>query len=170
MNEVIKAILSRRSIRAYTEETISEDTIKTLIACGMAAPSAFNRRPFHFVSITDKSVRVALKDKSMFGKMMEEAPLVIAVCGDKLVQPVHDFLIEDCSAAVQNILLAAHGLGLGAVWIGVFALTGWQKFITKTLKLPAHVLPVALISIGHPNQTRKDRDRFEEGKWHRETW
>ena len=170
MNDSIKTILTRRSIHSFTDQPIEPSIIETLVACGMAAPSAHNRRPFHFVTITEVATRQALKDKSMFGKMMDESPLVIAVCGDKLLQPVHDFLIEDCSAATQNILLGAHGLGLGAVWIGVFALTGWQKFITKTLKLPGHIIPVALIAIGYPNQTRKDRERFEANKWHHETW
>ncbi len=170
MTEAIDVILTRRSIRAYLDTPISEPLIKTLVHCGMSAPSAHNRRPFNFITITNKDVRVALKTKSMFGKMMEEAPLVIAVCGDKLKQPIHDFLIEDCAAATENILLAAHALGLGAVWIGVYSLTGWQKFIIKTLKIPEHVVPVSLIAIGYPNQTRKDRDRFEQDKWHQETW
>jgi len=168
--DIITAITTRRSIRAYKEEPLGEETIKMLVHAGMCAPSAYNRCPYHFVTITDKATKHAIKDKSMFAKMLDEAGLVIAVCGDKLIQPIHDFLIEDCSAATENILLAAHGLGLGAVWIGVFKLTGWQNFIVDTLKLPSHVLPVALISIGVPDQTRKDRDRFEKGKWHRETW
>jgi nitroreductase len=170
MKDCLETILTRRSIRKFKDKPIDEDLIKKIISAGMAAPSAHNRRPFHFVTITNNEIRENLKNKSMFGKMMDEAPLVVAVCGDKFVQPIHDFLIEDCSAATENILLAAHGLDLGAVWIGVFTLTGWKKFIEKTLELPSHIVPVSLIAIGYPDQTRKERDRYEEEKWHREKW
>jgi nitroreductase len=170
MLDAINAIMTRRSVRAFKTDPIDEATIKQLVSAGMAAPSARNRRPYHFVTITEAATRQALKDKSMFGKMLVQAPLAIAVCGDKMAQPVHDFLLEDCSAATENILLAAHALGLGAVWIGVFALTGWAKFISKTLDLPAHVVPVSLIAIGIPDEIKKNRDRYEDGKWHRGKW
>lgn len=170
MKDGIDTILTRRSIRSFKPLPLDEDNIKTLVSAGMAAPSAHNRRPYHFVTITDEAKRMALKEKSLFAKMLDEAPLVIAVCGDKTRQPIHDFLIEDCSAATENILLAAHALDLGAVWIGVYSLTGWQRFIVKTLELPKNIIPVALIAIGHPNQTRKERDRFEADKWHHEKW
>jgi len=168
--DVIAAIMTRRSIRAFKDEPLDEETIKTLVHAGMCAPSAHNTRPYHFVTVTAKDTKHALMEKSLFGKMMDAAPLVMAVCGDKLLQPIHDFLYEDCSAATENILLAAHGLGLGAVWIGVYSLTGWRKFIVQTLKLPENVIPIALIAIGHPNQTRTERDRFEDSKWHRDAW
>jgi nitroreductase len=170
MPDALSAIMTRRSIRAFKPDPVDEATIKQLVSAGMAAPSARNRRPYHFVTITDPAARKTLKDKSMFGKMLYQAPLAIAVCGDKLLQPIHDFLLEDCAAATENVLLAAHALGLGAVWIGVFALTGWAKFIAKTLDLPSHVIPVALIAIGFPDETKPDRDRYEDAKWHREKW
>ncbi|HAV19948.1 MAG TPA: nitroreductase family protein [Firmicutes bacterium] len=170
MKDGLETILTRRSIRSFTNEPLDEATIKSLLHAGMSAPSAHNRRPFHFITILDETTRLALKNKSMFAKMLDEAPLVIAVCGDKVRQPIHDFLIEDCSAATENILLAAHALDLGAVWIGVYTLTGWQKFIINTLELPKNILPIALIAIGHPKQTRKDRERFEDDKWHHEKW
>ncbi len=170
MLDALTAITTRRSIRAYKPDPLDEALVKQLVAAGMAAPSAHNRRPYHFVTITEPATRQSLKDKSMFGKMLDQAPLAIAVCGDKIAQPVHDFLLEDCSAATENILLAAHALGLGAVWIGIFALTGWAKFISKTLALPSHIVPIALIAIGYPEETKKVRDRYEDGKWHHEKW
>jgi nitroreductase len=168
--DILTAINTRRSIRKYKDVAVSDEQIKIILHAGMAAPSAHNRRPFHFVVITDKKIKNELSNKSLFGKMMNNAPVVIAVCGDVLKQPIHDFLIQDCSAAIENMLLAIHGIGLGAVWIGVYNLGGWQKFIKKSLSLPINISPIALISLGVPDEDKPIKNRYEESKVHHNKW
>jgi nitroreductase len=168
--DVLTALDTRRSIRRFLPGTISEAQLQTILKAGLSAPSAHNRRPFHFVIISEEETKRTLQEKSVYGRMIMESALLIAVCGDTKIQPVHDFLIEDCSAATENILMAAHGNHLGAVWVGVYALGGWQRTIQEVLKLPENILPVALIPIGIPGEKPVFRNRFEKEKIHYQRW
>jgi nitroreductase len=168
VGELIGAILSRRSIRKYTEEPVGVEDVKTLLEAAMAAPSASNRKPWHFVVVTERGTLERLADSHRYGKMLHDAPLCIAVCGDEGVS--ERFWVQDCSAATENILLAATSLGLGAVWLGVYPSKDRVEDIKEILGIPAGITPLNLISIGHPAEEKEPRTQYEESRVHRGRW
>ena len=167
--DVLDAITNRRSIRKYTGEPVSEEMLRTLLNAGFCAPSAQNCRPWDFVVVRGKEKLKAFTEHCTYQKMVEFADAAIIVCGNTQRMERHDLLINDCSAAVENILLAAHGLGLGAVWCGI-ADDDLFSFFSAQLGLPSHIRPTALISIGHPAEERPAPDRFEPEHIHYETY
>lgn len=161
---VINNIMTRTSVRAYTTDTISKEQIDTLLRAGMAAPSAVNKQPWHFVAVTDKGLLEALGNASDNWKMTKSAPLAIVVCGDltkALDGEGRDMWIEDTSAATENILLAAHGMGLGAVWTGVYPVQNLEDAVTKILNLPDNLVPMATVVIGHPAESPAPKDKYK---------
>ncbi len=166
--ELIKTIFARRSIRKYTAELVKEEDVKTMLQTAMAAPSASNLKPWHFVVVTDRQILDNLAKVHPHGKMLLEAPLCIAVCGDKTISA--SFWVQDCSAATENLLLAATALGLGTVWLGVHPREDRVNAIRKVLSLPETVVPLNLISIGHPAEEKEPRTQFDELRVHREHW
>ena len=138
-NPVLDAIRSRRSIRKYTGEPIAEPVRRAILEAGFYAPSAMNRRPFHFVSITDRELMQKLSDLHPYAKMLPQADWAIIVCGDESVSG--PFYMDDCAAATQNILLAAHSLGVGAVWCGV------DHTELRSISVGDHNLPAVLDKI-----------------------
>ena len=171
-NEVIANIITRKSIRKYTSEIISIDKIKLLLTAAMAAPTAHNRRPFHFIVISDQEIKDKISEINPYSKMILNSSHTIVVCGDTIAEPTIDFIHHDCAAAVQNVLLAANSLGLGAVWVGVKQNDpkGWANHVSDTLQLPMHIKPIALIPLGYPDQHREVRDRYEDEKVHFNVW
>jgi nitroreductase len=167
-NELVKTILARRSIRKYTSKRVSKDSIKTILEAAMAAPSASNLKPWHFVVVTDKRLLRTLSEVHPHGKMLSEAPLCIAVCGDLAVS--ESFWVQDCSAATENLLLAATALGLGSVWLGVYPRQDRVDNIRSVLKLPETVTPLNLISIGYPAEKKEPRTQYDEQKVHNQRW
>jgi len=117
--DLIEGIFTRRSIRKYTNQTITDEQIELLIKAGMYAPSASNQQPWHFIVINKREILNKIRDVHPYAKMLSEAQLAILVCGDHDLELSKGYWVVDCSAATQNILLAAHGMGLGAVWLGV---------------------------------------------------
>lgn len=157
----INNIMTRTSIRQYTDRTISADTIETLLRAGMAAPTAVNRQPWHFVAVTDKAKLAELAGRR--GGMIKQAGLVIVVCGnlDKAMQgPAQAYWIQDCSAAAENILLAAHALGLGAVWTGCYPMDDRVAEVSNVLKLPEAIVPLCVIAIGYPAEQPEPKDKW----------
>lgn len=160
---IIDNIMTRTSVRAYTEQTISNDTIETLLRAGMAAPTAVNKQPWHFVAITDKDKLNGIAEANPNAGMAKEAPLVIVVCGDMnkaLEGPAREFWVQDCSAATENILLAAHALGLGAVWTGLYPNMDRAIAVSELLKLPETIVPLCAIVIGHPAESPEPKDKW----------
>jgi nitroreductase len=127
---VLAAISTRRSIRAYTDQPITDEQLNTILNAGFCAPSAKNKRPWHFIVVRNKEQLTKLSETNIYSKMLPKCDCCIIVCGDKVLQGIKELLINDCSASTQNILLAAHGLGLGAVWCGVVLNSDWRKQIT----------------------------------------
>ena len=166
--EFIQTIFSRRSIRKYTAEPVSEADIKTLLEAAMAAPSASNRKPWQFVVVTERQTLDALAEAHPHGKMLFEATLCIAVCGD--LTEMERFWVQDCSAATENLLLAATALGLGAVWLGVYPRDKRVAAVRQVLELPETITPLNLISIGHPAEEKKPRTQYDGTRVHRERW
>jgi len=166
--ELIETIFARRSIRKYTAEQVSEKDLKTLLEATMAAPSASNRKPWHFVIVTDRKKLDDLAEAHPYGKMLFDAPLCIAVCGDKTISA--RFWVQDCSAATENLLLAAAALGLGAVWLGVHPREDRVAAIKRVLNIPETIIPLNLVSIGHPAEYKEPRTQYDEMRVHREHW
>lgn len=168
--DILDAIFTRRSIRKFTGEQVSEEALKTILKAGFSAPSAHNHRPQHFVVVREKSLLESIAGFHPYAKMLPGAGCGIIVCGDSEKQKATGFLVEDCSASIQNMLLAAHGLGLGAVWCGLYPITELTESVAKLLKLPSSIIPVGLIALGHKDQEREAPDRYEDSKVHFEQW
>ena len=139
-----------------------------MLDAAMAAPSASNRKPWHFIVVKNRKILDALAGSLQYGKMLHEAPLCIAVCGDIALS--ERYWIQDCSAATENILLTATALGLGSVWLGVYPNEDRVKIIAKLLKIPKNIVPLNLISIGHPAENKESRTQFDKMRVHLEEW
>ncbi|WP_185966852.1 MULTISPECIES: nitroreductase family protein [Clostridium] len=168
--DVISAISTRKSIRKYTEQTITDKELNTILNAGFCAPSAKNKRPWNFIVVKNKDQLMELSKININGKMLQNANCCIIVCGDKILQGTKELLIADCSASTQNMLLASHGLGIGAVWCGVIQNSDWRKQIVKQFKLPESIIPISVISLGYPKEIRKSESRFDLSKIHNEIW
>ena len=161
---VINNIMTRTSVRKYTQETVSKENIKTMLRAGMAAPTAVNKQPWHFVVVTDREQLNALAAANRGSGMAAKAPLAIVVCGDMekvLPGTGRGFWIQDCSAATEKILLAAHALGLGAVWTGLYPNEERANAIREILKAPEHIVPLCTIVIGHPQEQPQPKDKWK---------
>ena len=161
---VIGNIMTRTSIRQYTDEPVSQQDVETLLRAGMAAPTAVNAQPWHFVAITDKAKLKELAATNRRGSMIEQAALAIVVCGnmDKTMKGKGQaYWIQDCSAATENILLAAHGLGLGAVWTGLYPMDDRVAAVSQVLKLPQTIIPLCTIVIGHPAESPEPKNKWK---------
>jgi nitroreductase len=165
--ELIQTIFARRSIRRYTADPVGEEDVKTLLEAAMAAPSAGNSQPWHFIVVTDRQTLDALAEVHPYGKMLFEAPLCIAVCGDPSLSRQW---VQDCSAATENLLLAVAALGLGAVWLGVHPEADRVAAIRKVLRISESIVPLNLISVGHPAEEKEPRTQYDEARVHREWW
>ncbi len=161
---VLENIATRTSIRAYTEAPVEQAKIEKMLKAAMAAPTAMNKQPWHFVVVTDKDQLKALSETSPYSGMVAKAPLAIAVCGDMLKAMDgggRDFWIQDASAATQNLLLAAHAMGLGAVWTGVYPDLDRCKSIAEVLSLPENIIPLNVVVIGYPAQNPTPKDKWK---------
>lgn len=163
---VLNTILKRTSIRSYENKTVEKEKIEKLLRAGMAAPTAMNKQPWHFVVITDKGQLQKLSEANPYAAMAAKAPLAIVVCGDmnKAAEGnAREFWIQDCSAATENILLAATGMGLGSVWTGTYPSKERCADVAKVLGLPESLIPLNTIVIGYP-----DADVSPKDKWNTE--
>ena len=172
MNAKILPILSRRSIRKYTQEPVSDDEVRALLEAAMAAPSAMATDPWRFLVVRDRAALAALVEILPHGKMLNEAALCIVVCGEpaRAHRLELSYLLQDCSAAVENLLLAAHLLGLGAVWLGVHPNEDRVSGIRSRFVVPQEVLPLAAIAIGRPAEHPAPRTRYNAASVHTEQW
>jgi nitroreductase len=172
MDERLRFIFERRSIRVYSPGEVDEATVQKLLAAAMAAPSAAGKNPWHFVVVRNRRTLLRMASALPHGQMLATATLGIVVGGD--LEVVHDnqlsYLLQDCSAAIENLLLAAHILGLGACWLGVHPRAERIKGIRELLSVPASVMPVACISVGHPGESKEPHASFNPNCLHFETW
>ncbi len=160
----IKNIMTRTSVREYTNEAVSKADIETILRAGMAAPTAVNKQPWHFVVVTDREQLNALAAANRGTGMAAKAPLAIVVCGDmqKTLSGIgQGFWVQDCSAATENILLAANALGLGGVWTGLYPNEERANAVRDVVKAPEHIVPLCVIVIGHPADTPTPKDKWK---------
>ena len=171
-DEKLGFIFGRRSVRAYTSAEVSQETVQKLLEAAMAAPSAVAKDPWRFVVIRQRQTLARIAAELPNGQMLASAAVGIAVCGD--LEATHDrqlsYLLQDCAAAIENLLLCAQILGLGACWLGVHPREQRIKALKEILALPAPVIPVACVSIGYPAEDLKPRTRFNPEYVHLERW
>ena len=160
-NPVIEAIITRRSIRHYIHRDVDKSLIDLLLKSAMYAPSARNEQPWHFIVIDQAELFEKIMKVHPYASMLSEAGAAILVCGDEMLELSKGYWPVDCSAATQNILLAAHSLGLGAVWLGVYPRSERMDGIREIFSLPDHIHPFSLISIGYPAEEKEVPARFK---------
>ena len=172
MNETLHTILHRRSIRRYRAEEVDQASVALMLKAGMAAPSAGNLQPWEFIVITERRNIDLIADAHTGGRMLRRAPLCICVCGnlERVYRDVPDYWVQDCSAATENILLAAEALGLGAVWCAVYPRQDRVAAVSKILGLPCHVVPLNVIALGYPDEDPPVRDKWREDRVHWQGW
>lgn len=168
--DAIQAVMSRRSIRRYTQQEVSEDIVRQLLEAAMNAPSAGNEQPWQFVVIRQRRILDAIPSIHPYSHMLKEAALGIVVCGDLSLEVYKGFWVQDCSAATQNILIAANALGLGAVWLGFYPFEDRVAGLKRILSLPEQVIPLSMVSIGWPGERKSPAKRFRQERVHFDVW
>ncbi len=168
--DTFEAIKTRRSIRKFKNRLIPVDLIEKILEAGMYAPSARNEQPWHFVLVTREELKEKLMRAHPYASMLREARLAILVCGDTDLELSPGYWPIDCSAATQNMLLAAHAGGLGAVWLGVHPRQERKDAIRKIFNLPANIEPFALIALGYPGENKETPERYKTDRVHTNSW
>lgn len=162
---VYENILTRASVRDFQDKAVSDAQIDSLLHAGMAAPTAADKRPWHFVVITDRQLLDQLAAINPHATFLKVAPLVIVVCGDMnkaLEGEAREFWVQDASAASENILLAAHAMGLGAVWTGGYPSKDRCEAMARVLSLPDNLVPLNAIVIGYPAKDVQPKDKWDK--------
>ena len=162
---VLDNIATRTSIRDYEARPVEKEKIEKMLRAAMAAPTAMNKQPWHFVVVDQRNVLDALAGTNPYAKMLKKAPLAIVVCGntDKMIEGGgRDFWIQDASAATENLLLAAHAMGLGAVWTGAYPSEERCISINKVLSLSDNLIPLNMIVVGYPSEHPQPKQKFKE--------
>lgn len=162
---VLDNIATRTSVRDYEARPVEKEKIEKMLRAAMAAPTAMNKQPWHFVVVDQRNVLDALAGTNPYAKMLKKAPLAIVVCGntDKMIEGGgRDFWIQDASAATENLLLAAHAMGLGAVWTGAYPSEERCISISKVLSLSDNLIPLNMIVVGYPAEQPQPKQKFKE--------
>jgi Nitroreductase len=167
MNPSLDPIFQRRSIRVYTDQPVEPEKLDLLLKAAMAAPSAMNCKPWEFVVITDPEKLALFRKRLIFGN--RNAPAAILVCGNPSLSinpAARLFWVQDCSLAGENILIAASGLGLGTVWVGVDPVAEFVRVVRDITGLPKHVTPLGLIYVGYPAEGKPARTQYDQKRVH----
>jgi nitroreductase len=170
MMDVLQAIHTRRSIRKFADHPVPEDLVRKLLAAAMQAPSARNQQPWQFVVIDDRATLAKIPSFMPNAAMVAHAPLAIVVCGDLRLEKSEGYWVVDCSAAVENMLLAAHALGLGAVWCGVYPRQPRMEGLRRLLGLPEQTMAHSLVVLGYRGEEVLPEDRYRPERIHRNRW
>ena len=168
--DAIKAIMTRRSIRRFKDKAVEEKKIETLLRAAMQAPSAHNSQPWHFIVITERRLLSAIPEFHPYAKMLLQAPAAVLVCGDTRIEESIEYVNSNCSAATQNLLLSAHDLGLGAVWLGIHPREERVEEIRRLLDIPRYITPIALVALGYAAEDKEPEERFQPKRVHRNRW
>jgi nitroreductase len=166
----MESILTRRSIRKYTDRPVHDELVTDLLRAAMAAPSAGNQQPWQFVVVRDSKVLEEVAAANPYGGMARDAQLAVVVCGEPGHKAHGEFWVQDCSAATENLLIAAHAAGLGAVWCGTYPLEERMMRVRAALGLPEGVVPFAVVPIGYPAEQPASVDRYQAGRVHFDRW
>lgn len=168
--EVMEAIRGRRSIRKFEDKPVPESMVREMLDAAMMAPSAGNAQPWQFVVVDDRTVLDAMVDLHPYIKMVAQAPLGILVCGDLRLEKYAGYWVQDCAAAMQNMLLAVHAMGLGAVWTGIYPMQDRVERFRTLFNLPEQVVPLGFAPVGWPAQAPESGSRYREDRIHKNTY
>lgn len=169
--DALEALRSRRSIRKYSESPVEPDKIETLLRAAMAAPSAGNEQSWRFVVVTAREQLDRLAEATPYSGMLRGAPLAIVVCGDRTsARYPEEYWVQDCAAAMENMLIAAHAIGLGACWLGYHPRGDRKDRAREILGLPEEVDTLGVASIGYPAERKPPAERYQPGLVHRDRW
>lgn len=168
--DLFEALHTRRSIRKFEDKPVEEELIRTILAAAMTAPSAVNAQPWHFIVVTEPELKEQLSRAHPYVGMLRQAPVGIVPCAEPALEKVSGYWVQDLSAAVQNLLLAARGLGLGTVWTGVCPDEERMQTVRDILQLPKGIEPHSIVPLGWPAQEFKHQDRFNPGRVHMNGW
>lgn len=167
-NPTLETIFNRKSVRKYTEQPVEKEKLEMLARAGMAAPSSRDHRPWEFIIVTDRAILDRMGDGLPLARMLKETKQAIIVCGDTIKS--NNAWQLDCSAAAQNVLLAAESMGLGAVWTAAYPYPERMKVVREALKLPEHIVPLTVIPLGYPTGVEKPKDKFNKKQMHYNGW
>lgn len=168
-NAALENIFTRTSVRSYSSREVSRATVDTLLRAAMSAPTAVNKQPWQFVVIDDRAKLDSIASEFRNISMAAKAPMAVVVCGDMsraLDGEARDFWIQDCSAATENMLLAAHSLGLGAVWCGIYPAAERVAKLSELLGLPGHLVPLCVVPMGYPDGATGAKDKYDAARIH----
>lgn len=168
--EPLEIIFTRRSIRKYKPEPVDRKDLRTIIEAGMHAPSARNQQPWQFIVIENNGIKEQITRAHPYASMLPGAPVAILVCGDTNLEKSSGYWPIDCSAATQNMLLAAHALGIGSVWLGVHPRNERKDAIRKICDLPENIEPFALIVLGYPDEHKEKPARWKPERVQLNSW
>jgi nitroreductase len=163
--DTIRAIKTRRSVRQFTNKKASDDQITQVLEAAMSAPSAYNHQPWQFIVVTDKTILGRITSMGHYVSI-NSAMAGILVCGDVDQEENEGFLIESCSVAIENMLITATDLGLGAAWASVYPFKEEMLSFQRILNLPKHILPITFVPLGYPDYKIPEVNRFDETKVH----
>lgn len=168
---VLDCIMTRTSIRSYTDRQVPDSVVNKILRAGMAAPTAANQQPWQFVVVTDQNLKDSITAAFEYTKMVEHCSFAVVVCGDmdnlfKGDMTEGGFWVEDCSAASENMLLAAHALGVGGVWCGIYPMKDSEERLRGILKLPGNLTPLNVMAFGYRAQTGAPKDKWKPAKIH----
>ena len=173
VNPAIENIMTRVSVREFTGEFISQEQIDTLLCAAMAAPSALNHQPWAFIVVTDRAVLDQIGEQLPYSRCANKPACAIIPCGD-LTKAIEgegqNFWINDVSAATENLLLAAHSMGLGAVWTGIHPGQERINILKEILNLPEHIIPLCVVTIGVPAEHPEVKNKYKEENIHYNKW
>jgi len=172
ISDTLSVIHSRKSVRNFTGDAVTQSDIDILLRAAMAAPSAVNCQPWEFITITDRKTLDALGDALPYAKMIYKAGAAIVVCGvpEQAHKNMNEYAVIDSSLASQNILLAAEAMGLGAIWTAAYPYPERMNSVRTILNIPANIIPLNVIPIGHPTGEDTPKEKFNPGKIHKEQW
>jgi nitroreductase len=168
MEDLLGVIYTRRSVREYTEKPVTDEQVEAILKAAMAAPSAQDLRPWHFVVVRKRKMLEKLAEVHKYAYMLEKAPLAVVVCGDEEASEKH--WVEDTVAATQNLLLAATAVGLGGVWVSLYPKRKHQRYVRDLLDIPEHVGVLCIVALGEPAAEKKARTQYDPDRVHQEEW
>lgn len=168
--DAIEALLTRRSVRRFRPESVTPQEIDTLLRAAMQAPSAMNEQPWEFVVVTERRTLDRIPDAHPHAAMAREAAAAIVICSDKRRWAHEGSWSQGCAAATENILIAAHALGLGSVWVGIYPIKDRVRGIRSLLAIPDHIMPFSLIPLGRPFDSQPPKSRYSAARVHPERW
>ncbi|MGL5318833.1 MAG: nitroreductase family protein [Bacteroidales bacterium] len=163
----LEMIMTRSSVRSYTDQKVAPEKVEKMLRAAMAAPTAGNKQPWHFIVVDDKELLEKLSEVHPYAKMIAKAPIAVVVCGEpaKSFPGIEsEYWIQDASAATENLLLAAHAMGLGAVWIGTYPVADRLSQVTQILNIPENIIPLSVIPVGYPDKPATPKDKWKEEK------